>query len=187
MSSIDSLSDELLAARVAAHDAEAFAALYRRHRPGALRLAISLSASREVAEDVVQEAFLSVWRQARGFNAHRGRFAPWLNTIVRNRATDAWRRAASRPQLQVMPEAEIVAGEQVEAPDGIERQAMRSLLTQLPAEQRDAIFLAYYADMTAEQIAVRGGVPLGTVKGRLRLGLAKLRAGVREPVAASAA
>jgi RNA polymerase sigma-70 factor (ECF subfamily) len=81
----------------------------------------------------------------------------------------------------------MVAADQPDLPDGLERRVMRSQLAELPAEQRDALFLAYYADMTAEQIAIRRGVPVGTVKGRLRLGLAKLRGGAAEPATAAAA
>jgi RNA polymerase sigma-70 factor (ECF subfamily) len=170
-----SLSDDLLMRQVAVGDATAFDELYRRHVRSALLVARRQGASPELAEEVVQEAFVSLWRRAGQFRADRGSVAAWLGTIVRNRVTDAWRRAAARP-AQVpqdrAPEAAAAPGGDLGLED---RLAMRAEVAALPADQRDVIVLSYFGGLTHEQIAAANGTPLGTVKGRLRLGLEKLR------------
>lgn len=169
-----SISDERLMRQVALGDSAAFEELYRRHVRGALLTARRQGAPPELAEEIVQEAFVSLWRRAGQFQAQRGSVAAWLSTIVRNRVTDAWRRASARP-AQV---AEDSAPESVAAAGSmglVERIAVRRSLAALPAEQRDVLVLSYYGGMTHEQIAASSGTPLGTVKGRLRLGLEKLR------------
>ena len=161
--------------RVASGDADAFEELYRRHRRGAFLTARKLGAPRELAEEVVQDAFVSLWRRAGSYRADRGSVASWLATIVRNRVTDAWRRAGARPVA--VPEEHLP--EQAAAPlPGLgpdERLAVRSLVADLPGDQRAAVVLSYFGGMTHEQIAAASSTPLGTVKGRLRLGLQKLR------------
>ena len=170
-------SDDALVARVAQGDTDAFAALYDRHGRRTYLQARALCATAEQAEDVTQEAFLSLWRVSRGFDPRRGAFAGWMSAIVRNRVTDMWRRAAARPAEVAFPDEPALAGaasdDDVRRP--LQRAVLRELLSGLPREQRDAIFLAYFEDLTAEQIASRVGVPLGTAKSRTRLGLAKLR------------
>jgi RNA polymerase sigma-70 factor (ECF subfamily) len=159
-------------ARVATGDTDAFDELYRRHGRSALALARRLGARPDLAEDIVQEAFVSLWRRAGQYRPERGDVGTWLAAIVRNRVTDAWRRAAARP-AEVTAEA---APEQVaRGVPVVERVAMRTLVGTLPPEQREAIVLAYVGGLTHEQIADACGAPLGTVKGRLRLGLEKLR------------
>jgi len=169
-----SISDERLIRQIAMGDSNAFEELYRRHVRGALLVARRQGAPPELAEEVVQEAFVSLWRRAEQFRADRGSVAAWLSTIVRNRVTDAWRRASARP-AQV---AEDSAPDSVAAADSlglVERLTVRHELAALPAEQRDALVLSYFGGLTHEQIAASSGAPLGTVKGRLRLGLEKLR------------
>lgn len=172
-----SISDDRLMRQVALGDSNAFEELYRRHVRGALLVARRHGAPPELAEEVVQEAFVALWRHAERFRSDRGSVAAWLSTIVRNRVTDAWRRASSRP-AQV---AEDSAPESVAAADNlglVERLAVRHELAALPAEQRDALVLSYFGGLTHEQIAESCDTPLGTVKGRLRLGLDKLRLSV---------
>jgi len=176
MTSTLSLSEDLLMRQVSLGDANAFEELYRRHVRSALLVARRQGASPELAEEVVQEAFVSLWRRAEQFRSDRGSVAAWLATIVRNRVTDAWRRAAARPS-QVPQD---LAPESVALPGGgdlalEDRLAMRAEVAALPDGQRDAIVLSYYGGLTHEQIADVDGTPLGTVKGRLRLGLEKLR------------
>ena len=163
--------------RVARGDTAAFAELYDRHGRRAYVQARALCATAEQAEDVTQEAFLSVWRLARGFDPRRGAFPAWMGAIVRNRVTDIWRRTAARPAEVGFPAepAQVLGAAPDDVRVALERATLRELLAGLPREQRDAIFLAYFEDLTAEQIAARVGAPLGTVKSRTRMGLAKLR------------
>lgn len=169
-----SITDELLMRQVALGDANAFEELYRRHVRSALIAARRAGAPPELAEEVVQEAFVALWRRSAQFRAERGSVAAWLATIVRNRVTDAWRRASARP-AQV---AEDSAPEATAATDDLglaERMTVRAEVAALPPDQRDVIVLSYFGGLTHEQIAASSGAPLGTVKGRLRLGLEKLR------------
>ena len=177
MSPLARSTDEVLVDRVAGGDTAAFAELYDRHGRRTYLQARTLCATAEQAEDVTQEAFLSLWRLARGFDERRGGFTAWMGAIVRNRVTDTWRRAAARPAEVGFPgePAHVLGAAHDDVRLALDRAALRELLAALPREQRDAIFLAYFEDLTAEQIAARVGAPLGTVKSRTRLGLAKLR------------
>ena len=169
-----SMSDDLLMRQVAIGDANAFEELYRRHVRGALMVARRAGAPPELAEEVVQEAFVALWRRSSQFAPARGSVAAWLSTIVRNRVTDAWRRASARPaQVSEDSAPEAVAAD-VEL-ELVERMAVRAEVAALPPEQRDVVVLSYFGGLTHEQIAATSGAPLGTVKGRLRLGLEKLR------------
>jgi RNA polymerase sigma-70 factor (ECF subfamily) len=167
------LPDDLLLRQVARGDTAAFDEIYRRHGRTAYGLARRLGASREQAEDIVQETFVAVWRNAGQYSSHRGSTMTWLNSIVRHRVTDAWRRATARPS-EVPAEHAPESVARTDTP-GVERVAVRSLLSTLPMDQREAVVLAYFGGLTHEQIAAASGTPLGTVKGRLRLGLDKLR------------
>lgn len=170
------ISDALLMRRVAQGDTHAFEELYRRHVRSALLVARRQGAPPELAEEVVQEAFVSLWRRAPQYRADRGSVSAWLATIVRNRVTDAWRRAAARPSQVAEDRAPELAAE---SPGGdlplVERLAVRDEVAALPADQRDVIVMSYFGGLTHEQIAASSGTPLGTVKGRLRLGLDKMR------------
>jgi len=175
MYSFEAVPEAALMRRVASGDAHAFEELYRRHGRGAFLAARRLGAPRELAEEVVQDAFLSLWRRAGSYRAERGSVAAWLGTIVRNRVTDAWRRAGARPVAVAEEHVPEHAAAPVPglAPD--ERLAVRALVAGLPGDQRAAVVLSYFGGMTHEQIAAASSTPLGTVKGRLRLGLQKLR------------
>lgn len=176
---LNGLRDDELIARVAAFDEAAFEVLYDRHRCRAFGLALRVTGTRTAAEEVTQEAFLSLWRGARRFDPARGTLAAWLMTAVRHRAIDAVRKGAVRgPTLEwrdVIPEREgrdathelIVAAE--------ESRRARTLLDRLPADQREVVELAYFGGLAQTEIAQRVGVPVGTVKGRSRLALEKLR------------
>jgi RNA polymerase sigma-70 factor (ECF subfamily) len=167
------LSDAILMRQISIGDSNAFEELYRRHVRGALTVARRHGASPQLAEEVVQEAFVSLWRRAGTFQAGRGSVSAWLATIVRNRVTDAWRRAAARPaQVPEDSAPEAVAAQDA---DLLERLAVRERLAALPADQRATLVLSYFGGLTHEQIAVASDAPLGTVKGRMRLGLGKLR------------
>jgi RNA polymerase sigma-70 factor, ECF subfamily len=178
-----SAPDSVLMTRVAHGDTAAFDELYRRHDRRVLMQARKLCASRELAEEVAQEAFLSLWRGAHAYRPGSGSVGAWLSSMVRNRAIDAWRRASVRPVSVEM--AEDGAG-QLQAAVGAEpappeRALALSLIGELPAAQREAVFLAYFGDMTHSEIAAHTDAPLGTIKGRIRLGLERMRPGFEEP------
>ncbi len=168
--------------RVARRDADAFEELYRRHSGQALMLARKLCPSRELAEEVVQESFISLWRSAHRYRAGLGSVNVWLASIVRNRAIDAWRRAAVRPvetPVLVDGPGQLLSAIGADTP-APERAVVLSLIAELPGPQKEAVFLAYFGDMTHDEIAKWADAPLGTVKGRIRMGLQKLRTGLEE-------
>ncbi len=173
-------TDRGLIARIAEGDADAFEELYRRHSDHAFMLARKLCSSRELAEEVTQESFIALWRSAKRYRPALGSVNVWLSSIVRNRAIDAWRRAAVRPvETPVMDDGpgqlHTAIGADTPPP---ERAVVLSLIGELPGPQKEAVFLAYFGGMTHDEIAVWSHAPLGTVKGRIRMGLQKIRAGL---------
>jgi len=184
------LADEDLMTLVERKDADAFAVLYERHGGAAYSLAHRIVGDRAVAEDVTQEAFLSVWRSGARFDSTRGSVRSWTLGIVRNRSIDALRRAAGKaPKLDLDDDAVIEgqpAGELTDS-EAIRRETsrrVRGVLKELPAEQSRVIGLAYFGGFTHSEIAEILGMPLGTVKGRMRLGLEKLRVSLAEQMGA---
>jgi RNA polymerase sigma-70 factor, ECF subfamily len=170
-------SDRVLMAHVADGDTEAFDELYRRHHRRVLMHARHLCATQELAEEVAQETFISLWRGAHLYRPARGSVSTWLSGMVRNRAIDAWRRATIRPvEVEAFDDGpgqlRSAIGPDTWTP---ERTVVLSLIAELPAGQKEAIFLAYFGGMTHSEIAADTDVPLGTIKGRIRLGLEKLR------------
>jgi RNA polymerase sigma-70 factor (ECF subfamily) len=172
--------DSALAASIAAGDAAAFDELYRRYRPLAAAVALGLLHEPAAAEDAVHDAFLRFWRAARSFQPARGQLRSWLLTIVRNAAIDelrarqlARRPEVTRAQLDIHAHSgdDVVAGALARA----EAERLHLALRSLPAAQRQALELAYFGGLTHSEIAARTGMPLGTVKGRVRLGLRRLR------------
>jgi RNA polymerase sigma-70 factor (ECF subfamily) len=175
-------SDRRLMRGIADGDDRAFDELYRRHSRNALAQARKLCASRELAEEVAQETFISLWRSAHRYRPALGSVSTWLSSMVRNRAIDAWRRASVRP---VEVEADEHGPDQLHSALGAdtpppERAVVLALIGELPAGQKEAVFLAYFGGMTHAEIADWSGAPLGTIKGRIRLGLQKLRAGLEQ-------
>jgi RNA polymerase sigma-70 factor (ECF subfamily) len=173
-------TDEELMGRVAKGDVRAFEAVYDRYHRRAYSLARRITGGAGGAEEATQDAFLSLWRGASSFDPKRAGLATWLHTLVRYRSIDGLRRGSARPLHQCFTER---AAERIEAPERTEDQvfaiqdydrALR-LVAELPPEQREVINLAYFAGYTQTEIAARVGIPLGTVKGRVRLGLLKLR------------
>ncbi len=168
---------ELLQA-IARQDADALVALFDRYNRLAFGLAYRILGDAFVAEEVVQDAFMSIWHNAASYDLSRGTVRTWLLTIVRNRAIDQLRGRFGRSQSDV--DLDTVAP-LLAAPDEwddllseIQASAVRAALRALPEEQRVAIELAYFEGLTHVEIAERLGIPLGTVKSRLRLGLQKL-------------
>jgi RNA polymerase sigma-70 factor (ECF subfamily) len=174
------LADEELMSRVHAGDARAFEVVFDRHADAAFSLAYRMCGRRSTAEDVVQEAFLSLWRSGARYDAARGSVRAWVLGVVRNRAIDLFRRESGRTRrdvsaegvLERMPAPEDTAGEVQRQQDASD---VRHALEDLPADQRQVIELAYFGGFTHSQIAEMLQLPAGTVKGRMRLGLTKLR------------
>ncbi len=177
-----SAPDSVLMARVADGDSAAFDEIYRRHGHRALMLARKLCAGRELAEEVTQEAFISLWRGAHNYRPSAGGVGAWLSSMVRNRAIDAWRRASVRPvEVEAFEDGpgQLRAAAYAE-PASPERAVALTLIAELPPQQKEAVFLAYFGDMTHSEIATHANAPLGTVKGRIRLGLEKMRYGLED-------
>ncbi|MEX2245705.1 MAG: sigma-70 family RNA polymerase sigma factor [Dehalococcoidia bacterium] len=180
------MDDASLLRSVQRGDEQAVAELYDRYGGVAYGLAYRITNDGTLAEDVVQDAFVSVWRQAPRFDPARGQVRSWLLTIVHHRAVDAVRRRAHRNELALPDGAEdFLAGS--DRPDEIaewsmEAEAVREAVRQIPEDQRRTIEMAYFEGLTHVEISERTGVPLGTVKSRLRIGLEKMRAYLRPKV-----
>jgi RNA polymerase sigma-70 factor (ECF subfamily) len=174
------LADEDLMALVESGDSGAFAGLYDRHGRAAYSLAYRMAGERQAAEDLVQEAFLDVWRAAGSYRAERGSVRTWVLTIVHNRGIDQIRSAASRRRVQDRVEATASLSQPSEAFSeawrNSQRSQVRKALKDLPSEQLQVLELAYFSGYTHTEIADLLDLPLGTVKGRMRLGLKKIRA-----------
>jgi RNA polymerase sigma factor (sigma-70 family) len=180
----DSRSDLALAATLASGDAAALDRLYAHYRPVAFSIAYSLLADAGAAEDVVQDAFIRAWRNASSFQATRGSFRAWLLTIVRNTAIDQLRarKTAVRHQTRLAQFATTTDGDDVSTSVIAQEEArrLRAALGSLPLAQRHAVELAFFAGLSHGEIAALTGIPLGTVKGRMRLGLRRLRHDLRD-------
>jgi len=179
------LADEELMQLLYRGNADAFEVVYDRHADAAFSLAIRICRQRALAEDVVQEAFLSLWRSGARYDRTRGSVRTWTLGIVHNRAIDALRRRAVRDRGIVHEdgiEERLPARErtELEFAHRDEAREVRDALERLPAEQRRVIELAYYGGLTHQQIAAMLEQPVGTVKGRMRLGLQKLRTSLGE-------
>jgi RNA polymerase sigma-70 factor (ECF subfamily) len=166
--------ERALLARIGAGDESAMSDLYGRYSGIVYGVALRVLGSTAAAEDVLQEVFLQLWRNPQAFDSDRGKLAPWLAVIARNRAIDLLRK---RPMEEDIDELPISTGVNLED-EASERMAIdkvRGVLTQLPAEQRKALEMAYFEGMTHTEIAAKMGDPLGTVKTRIRYGLLALR------------
>ncbi|MGH2499175.1 MAG: sigma-70 family RNA polymerase sigma factor [Candidatus Limnocylindria bacterium] len=177
MSRSEDSDDEAAMAALAARDLTALATLYDRYGRAAYSLAYRILGEAEAAEDVVHDAFLSAWRGAQGYRRERGNVRGWLLSIAHHRAVDLLRRkTAFRPApLEAASER---AAEEDTARDAVRRVEganVRAALEALPSAQRRTIELAYFGGYTQSELAALMGVPLGTVKGRMRIGLQKMR------------
>ena len=180
------LADEDLMALVEEGEARAFEVIFDRHADAAFSLAYRMCGRRSLAEEIVQEAFVSLWRSAVRYDASRGSVRSWVLRVVHNRAIDAFRREVANVSRDVPDDwlsESVPARERTE--DEVERRSdarlVRSALDNLPQDQRRVIELAYFAGFSQTQIAHLLGLPAGTVKGRMRLGLSKLRLALGEP------
>ena len=173
-----------MAAALAAGNQGALAELYDRYAGLAYGVAMRVLGDPGRAEDAVQDAFISVWNHAASFDAGRGSLRAWLLTSVRNRAIDFLRGRGARERREEELPPEITAGGEPSEPWrevalSLERAAVRDALESLPAEQRQVIELAYFGGYTHTEISDMTRLPLGTVKGRMRLGLEKLSSYLR--------
>ncbi|HET9964603.1 MAG TPA: sigma-70 family RNA polymerase sigma factor [Rubrobacter sp.] len=173
------LADEDLISLVEAADAEAFATLYDRHSGAAFSLAYRMMGERQASEDLTQDAFLKVWRSASSYRAERGSVRTWILSIVHNRGIDQIRSQASRRRTQDKIEASAPRSQPseafVETLRNSQRDQVREALDTLPPEQLKILELAYFSGYTHVEISDLLRLPLGTVKGRMRLGLKKIR------------
>ena len=167
-------------------DTRAFEVIFDRHAGVAFSLAYRMCGRRPLAEEIVQEAFMSLWSSTARYDPRRGSVRSWVLRVVHNRAIDAFRRelpsashdVADDRISEVLPARERTE-EEVER--RTEARLVRTALDELPRDQRQVIELAYFGGFSHAQIAAALGVPAGTVKGRMRLGLSKLRIALGEP------
>ncbi len=173
------LADEELISLMGAGDAGAFAALYDRHSRAVYSLSYRMAGEKQAAEDLAQDAFLKVWRSAGTYRAERGGVRTWLLSAVRNAAVDGFRCAAKHRRARERAVATAETSQPCEAFAGVWRGAVRERLVEaldaLPPEQLEVVRLAYLSERTQSETSDLLGVPLGTVKGRARLGLGKVR------------
>jgi RNA polymerase sigma-70 factor, ECF subfamily len=180
------LADEELMQLVYDGDAPAFEVIFDRHSGAAFSLAYRMCGRRALAEEIVQEAFVSLWRSNARYERTRGSVRSWVLRVVHNRAIDAFRREVSTAGNDVpgdwITEA-LPARERTdeEAERRSDARLVRSALDGLPPDQRQVIELAYFGGFSHTQIADALGLPAGTVKGRMRLALSKLRIALGEP------
>ena len=170
------LSDEALVEAVARSDEDALGELYDRFGKVAYGLAFRVLKDAALAEDAVQEAFLQAWRGAGAYRPERAKASTWLLTFVHRRAVDLVRREERRRTVSGDPEPEMPSSGADEAVVArSRREIVRQALARLPAEQREAIELAYYGGLTQSELAQRLDQPLGTIKSRMFTGLQRLR------------
>jgi RNA polymerase sigma-70 factor (ECF subfamily) len=170
----DPKNERALIARIRAGDESAMSDLYDRYSGIVYGVALRVLGNTMSAEDVLQEVFLQLWRNPQAFDADRGRLAPWLAVIARNRSIDVLRK---RPMEEDIDELPISTGVNLED-EASERMAIdkvRGVLAQLPPDQRKTLEMAYFEGLTHTEIASKTGEPLGTVKTRIRYGLLALR------------
>lgn len=176
----EGLRDGQLVELVAQQDAGALEALYDRYGRAAYSLARRILTEETLAQDVVQEVFLSLWRDARRFDAGRGTVATYLLSMTHHRAVDVVRREenlrrwrTSDEGLELAPDPKARVEDEVEASE--RRAEVRAALKDLPDPQRQALLLAYFGGYTQREVAALVGVPLGTVKTRMAAGMRKMK------------
>jgi len=183
---LGSLSDEHLMELVSEGEQRALGVIFDRHGGPAFSLAYRMCGRRAMAEDIVQDAFLSLWRSGGRYDRARGSVRSWVLSVVHNRTIDAFRRETASCGRDVTDDeaaARLPATERtdVEVERREESDQIRTALQGLPHEQRQVIELAYFGGFTHSEIGEMLGLPPGTVKGRMRLGLSKLRIALGDP------
>jgi RNA polymerase sigma-70 factor (ECF subfamily) len=177
---VRTLADEELMELVQDGEVRAFEVIFDRHASAAFSLAYRMCGRPVMAEDIVQESFVSLWRSSAAYDPARGSVRTWVLSVVRNRAIDAFRREAAKATSEL---DEQRVAERMPAPELTDREVerredarqVRDALKGLPADQRQVIELAFFGGFSHSQIAEMLKLPAGTVKGRMRLGLSKMR------------
>lgn len=171
-----------LIARIARRDEAALRTLYDRTAPKLLGVVLRIQSDRGMAEDVLQDVFLAVWKDPAAFDTARGSVASWLLAMVHHKAVDAVRREESHRRRQTRAEDDLRMSEPIahrdvedEAADRVVSARVRNALQSLPAPQREALTLAYYGGYTQREVAALTGTPLGTVKTRMLAGMRRLK------------
>jgi RNA polymerase sigma-70 factor, ECF subfamily len=189
MPDLRGLADEDLMQLVYDGEVRAFEVIFDRHGGAAFSLAYRMCGRRALAEDIVQDAFLGLWRSSVRYDRTRGSVRSWVLRVVHNRAIDAFRRERATTSKDVFDDGlseALPARERTE--EEVERRSdarlVRNALEGLPSDQRQVIELAYFGGFSHAQIADTLGLPAGTVKGRMRLGLSKLRIALGDPMEA---
>ena len=185
-------SDEALMAAIAGRDVLAFSALYDRYVDLVFSTALRVLASRDSAEDTVQDVFVRIWTRPEAYVPERGRFVSWLISVTRNRSVDEIRAQSRRRRREIPPAVDGEYSPEREVVDDCEpaelvqlneeRLSVRRALVDLPFEQRRALELAYFGGMTHQEIARALHEPLGTIKTRIRLGMQKLRRALEDEI-----
>jgi len=185
MADLSETRDRELVQRIERGDEDAFRGLFGRYAPSAMALARRVARQPFLAEEIVQEAFLAVWRNPSGYDQQRGSVRAWLMGMVHHRAVDAVRREESQRRRAeeamvsdpvVSPDPADDVADAIDLPE--QRRAVRAALAALPAEQREVIELMYFGGLSQSAIAERLGLPLGTVKSRTLLGMRRLRGAI---------
>ncbi len=169
-------TDELLLVRVASADPQAFETLYRAYGRAVYSLALAIIRDPQAAQEVAQEVFLGIWHGANDFDPHRGSARAWILSLAHHKSVDAVRRLRVRARVthdSSNPDGPDVIGEAMRRVEGAQ---VRQTLLALSHEQREVLVFAYYGGYTQQEIAQRLGIPLGTVKTRMRDGMIRLRA-----------
>jgi RNA polymerase sigma factor (sigma-70 family) len=174
------LSDEALLSGLAAGDSDAATAFIRRFQARVYGLVLTIVRDEGIAEEVAQETFMRAWKHARTYDPRRGRVSTWLLTIARNLAIDVVRVKRTQPLdpdlvASKLQQAGVAGSPADEGTPPDERERVRGAIAELPPEQRRALFLAAYLGRTAKEIGELEGLPLGTVKSRIRTAMLKLR------------
>src|SRR5436190_9933217 len=187
MDDSDELSDELLITATAAGAEWAIEPLYERYNRVLFSLAYRMVADHQVAEDLLQDAFLSVWRRATSYSPQSGAVRSWLISIVHHRTIDYLRAVRRRAGLKEITWEEVEQDESTAFPDvweealrSVQSGQIRAALLNIPSEQRMVIELAYFQGWTHSEIAEGCEIPVGTVKARMRLGLSHLKRGLAQ-------
>jgi RNA polymerase sigma-70 factor (ECF subfamily) len=167
-------SDAALVSAMASGDQGAMGQLYDRYSPIVYSIALRVLGDAGMAEDLLQEIFMQLWRNPRAFDSKRGTLAPWLVAITRNRAIDWLRkRRPETPVAEVAISIEPDLASKTEFARSVGK--IRAMLDRMPTAQKDLLEMAYFEGLTHSEIAARTGQPLGTIKTRIRSGLLALR------------
>ena len=176
-------SDGELLRQLAERDSLALEILYARYSGYVMGISLRILCSREEAEEVVQDVFWQLWKAELAYDPSRGRFSTWLFSVARFRSLDhlrARKRTLPRASLHEHVAREVAPDQEAETCLVERQKEVRALLMRLPAEQRAAIELAFFQGLTHDEIAARTGEALGTVKSRIRRGLARLRVSLEQ-------